>query len=263
MAKGHILAVNDAEAKRLVGSVMWTEKYRERLQALVGGDGLPTSAAKALPAERVLLMEPCHSGLDALGYTMYRDGVSYGFFVTVVGANPRSSTNKFQLSLYGYNADQMPAEGTLIGTSDPIPVVSHPADWYEPLKKITRLINEDSASVSFGNPYLDQDLRGPYPDGVMLGLWYIKLEPHVYAPYHYYDLRVEYTATTMTGLTEVHCDLTFDLPGLIPTVATDIDYRPSSFAWQAGTVATCLDFIDVGYGIIRATSRNMQVNLND
>ena len=279
--EGGFLAGGPKTAGRIGDSVKWTEQYAERVEGLLQAAPAPHPPAKAVPAIRCLLLQDCYDGEDALALPVGRDkNPVNAFMVSVIGDNSFSSDNSFKLQLSGtagatyspYGIQLTPPTYTVIGLSGVIPVVSKAIDLYAPLNKIDPQINYNTCSVILGNPYIDDDLiqnsQGVYTDqdsqrpAVLLGLWFIEFDAYLYQNYQNLQLSVVIDADCqMFGLTNILVEPGIDVPGVQTTLVTDLFYRPATYAWSAGTVVTCIDFLDIGYGIIGGSTRSLNVTV--
>lgn len=251
-----VIAAEPRDIERIGVSVSWTEKYRYRLQALLETPPYTQQVHKLPPATRVFLLEDCWGGQSALGLPIGRNGADYGWYISVVGKNTIPSDNKFKLKLTGQPNDITlpPVE---IGTSDYLSVVSQPEEWYAALLPINRLISGENTTIALGNPYKNVDLVNG--DEWPLGVWYVNFDDTLFKDFATLSLEAIASAGDIVGLTQIHVERSFDLLDPTPVLVTDIDYRNIKFAWQCGTIVTCFDFMDIGYGIVRGTSRNLEI----
>lgn len=272
-----LISMTEAQLKRTDGAVKWVETYRDRLMALL--DAKPPSdslEAKTQPPIRCLLLQDCYNGSDALACPLGRDGINYGFMITVLGDNQLQTSNSFKIRLYGTKLSDAPITSgdiVTIGTSGVISVISQPSDWLAPLQKITPQLDFTTFILNFGNPYYSEDLVLPFlgqqsdvslPSSAnplpstMLGTWFLRIDPNLFPQYG--DLNIDIILdndTSLIGLTALGVEKIYDLVGTDLTVVTDTMYRTASYPWQKGTIVQCIDFMDIGYGIIGGQTRSM------
>lgn len=262
------LAASEEQSARLVRSVRFTEEYRDRFIALLS----PTLRREAPAAQkpvRGILLQNAFDGNDALMCLVGRSLSSLpGWLVSLVGVNQFPTTsNQFQLKLSGgtLQPDGVTYVYTVIGTnSAPINCCSTALDVFNALLTISG-IDGNSLSVGLGNPYYDFDLL-VYGDVVppsrvgdapasYIGAWYIQIGTLL----GYDTLVLEVVNAAMSSLTNVVVQKMADILDTETTVVTDCSYRTSSFPWQVGSIASCLDYADIGYGILSSTARTIDV----
>jgi hypothetical protein len=213
-----------------------------------------------------------YGGKDGAIQLIGRNNTDKSFYLEIVGKNPKVTANTFSLRLSGMMYDAAGELGVplIIGESSTISCVSTSYDLAQAMYSIDRVrLNEGTLSIGLGNPLFDdslevygdvvaasieEDTQIRTPASYFLGAWYINF-PQALFPYDALKLEVPTDGANITGLTQIRCSETYDLLSPEVTLATDIDYRTKDYPWQAGTIATCLDFGDIGYGIIRSTSR--------
>lgn len=267
------LSVSDMEALRLKSSVIWTERYRDRVQSLLSGSPERADFKKNGPV-RGLLLQNIFGGREGLMCLMGRDPNSIGFMVNIVGINQFPTTsNQFKLRLSG---GKIQDDGSVIWTqigdkSSFINCVSTASEFQTALLTInTRLLTPENVSVGLGNPYFNPDLvlytdpvdpvvKAPVLDDDIpasyLGCWYIQFDTAL----DYDDLKLEIVDQTITSLSNVIVSRIFDLIDTETTIVTDVAYRTPAYPWQVGTIATCVDYADCGYGIIFSTARTLDI----
>ena len=260
--------------ERIAASVKFTEDYNLRLQGLLT-DNPQASRPTLFPQPvRGFLLQDVYGGQDGAMQLIGRDGTNSAFLVELVGQNITPSSNTFQLQLSGQK--YIPNSTTLdvpvtIGTSSVINAVASNFDVMAALFSIARtVLNCTNVFVGLGNPIFARELEvygnvvpatlAPtyLPQSFLLGLWHIFIPTACFPDYDVLTLTT--VNPVITGLTQVRTKSCLDLLSPEITVVTDIDYRTQAYPWQAGTIATCLDFSDIGYGIIRSTSRNMSLS---
>lgn len=268
--QGRFLAVTENQEARLTQSVIWTEAYRDRVQALLEGSPDIPDFKQNKPV-RGILLQNIYGGQDGLMTLLGRDQTSLSFMVSLVGVNqfPRTN-NQFKLKLSGGTyGDDGRVTWTVIGTTDFINCVCTADAFFEKLLTITD-ISPDLVSVGLGNPYyhpdlvmydpLDDSMIAPVLDtdfpGSYLGCWFINFAAPLPG---YRTLKLEIDSPTITSLTNIICYQVYDLISTETTVVTDVSYRTQAYPWQVGSIVSCLDYADCGYGIISATARSFSV----
>lgn len=264
-----ILSGSKEAGVRLTNSTMWVEQYKDRMQQLLQDPAAEQSAKVGSPV-RALLLQDCYDGQDALAIEIGRDvdnPNSYAHMVVLVGDNNLNSENKFQLELFGF--DREVQDLVSIGQTGALKQFGSMSDFYDGLFTIPEL-NKENTAVLLGNPYYNDDLleygsvqqeNDGKPKSSLLGLWYITIDNESFKEkYSHLVIKPLYgEESTILGPTSIAVEKTLDLLASETTLITDIYYRPRQYAWQAGTIATCLDFNDIGYGIIGASARNLNV----
>lgn len=257
---GGFIAASDKEIGRVRTSVHFTEEYGNKLIQTLNKAPYEQNTQKVPPAVRLLLVEDCHSGGEALAYMIGRDGTTSGTVVSLVGDNSDTQLiqhpdNKFRLKLEGV----VSGVSTDLGTTDAIRFTASTEEVLAAFEPLHPRISPATLSVFFGCIYESPDMVNSTKYN--LGLWYIYLNPELFPEYQELRLTPVVGDGDIVGLVQVQCQTTFDLLDPEPTYVTDIDYRPPEFAWRGGTIVTCLDFADCGYGVIRSSGRLLQLDL--
>lgn len=268
------LSVSEMEALRLKSSVIWTERYRDRVQALLYGSPDRPALRNNGPV-RGILLQNVFGGQDGLMCLIGRDPQSISFMVSIVGVNQfPTTTNKFKLKLSGGRVgdDGILGSWEEIGTTPAfINCVTTATKFQEKLLPLSRLLTPENVSVGLGNPYFNPDIVlytdpsdpnvvPPAPDTTdvpasYLGLWYIQFD----TAFGFNGLKLEVVEQTVSSITHVVCNRIFDIIDVETTIVTDVAYRTPAYPWQIGAIATCMDYSDCGYGIVSATSRTLDV----
>ena len=263
-----IVAASDGELERIANAVHFTEEYKDRVKGLFTDYPATYRPTRSSQPVRGILLQNVYEGKDGAIQLIGRDNINKSFYLEIVGRNPKVSANTFSLRLSGmlYNDAGELGEPIVIGESSTISCISTAYDLAQAMYSIDRVrLNEGTLSIGLGNPLFDNSLEvygdvvpanieQETPASCFLGAWYINFPQQLF-PYDALKLEVPLEGINITGLTQIRCTETLDLLSPEVTLATDIDYRTKDYPWQAGTIATCLDFGDVGYGIIRSTSR--------
>ncbi len=273
-----LVAASAKDIARMSSSIKWTEDYRERINQILDQSPLAQSVAKLAPPVRAILLQDCFEGKDAMALVVGRDNVTYGFYVELIGQNFIPTTNKFKLKILGQPptpANNLTPEPVELGTTGLIKASATADDMWQALSLIDTRLNRDNLVVMIGNPFSHDDLfanggavvepqttNEPFTErNFPTGVWFIYIETPAFR--EFVDMSIEIVVdeeSHIGGLTNITIKKSFDLPSPEMTPVKDIDCRSEDFPWQAGTIVTCLDFADVGYGIIRSTARNMQVS---
>lgn len=259
-----LVSATQSQISRYDSSTRWTEQYKDRVKALLEGTPAGPSFQQNRPIRGILLQD-VYGGQDGLMSVIARDGNSQAYLISIVGINtypnptPLVPLNPFQLQLSG----TLDGTTSVICTTAPISSVSTATDVQSAIIASSRLAI--TVSVGLGNPYFDPRLfiygnvvapqaDGDYPASY-LGMWYIKFDDNL----GFDSLSLAIVNQTATTLSNVVCTPILDL--LSPGVeqVTDGAYRTSAYPWQAGSIVTCLDYSDIGYGIISSTARTIDV----
>ena len=281
------LATDETGAGRVETSVIFTEEYMDRIQGLFTDIPAGSPAYRSPAPVRGVLLQNVWGGQDGLMQLIGRDGVTSAFWVEIVGKNLSPTTNAFKLRLVGTNTDPEDPTNTAsetIGESLPIPFLTPAIELPSLLLPISDLLTPENITVGIGNPYFSTDLLvygdvipavaaqpakpGPPPvpavDAVppssLIGVWYVRIDSNVFPQYDLVTLEAFLDdQAKITGLSAISCRPTLDLLSTETTIVTDCDYRTEAYPWQVGTIASCLDYTDVGFGIIRSTFRNFSI----
>lgn len=272
-----ILGANKKGIQRVETSVRFTEEYTDRFKALL--NNLPRSSpGKVVTAVRGILLQNVYGGNDGLMLPIYRqaprdeNGLLYrpkNFMIQIVGENNSViPDNTFKLKLSGATRD--PDTGntsfTEIGTTTALSMNSTASDVLDALVLLLQInpaFGYVNISVAVGNPYFDFDLVSYGDDNIdsedglgksYPGLWYVSFDPRLLPQYDY--LVLDAGAVTVTSLTSVIVTPTYELVATETTVVTDVYNRTKDYPWQIGTIVSCLDYADVGYGIVASSYRN-------
>jgi hypothetical protein len=247
------LAGSAKSGDRITTSVKWTETYKDRVQTLLGS-GAAYSPTRSNSAIRAILLQDCWGGKKALALPVGRNpGSTQGFVISVLGNNEETSKNTFKLQVL--DGDKV------ISTSNIIPQISTNTEMAKLFTAGTsRAIGPE---IYLGNPFDDEELI-EYGDvkvkdnikSTLLGLWYVYIDKSVADSTLNMQVFLD-EETNLTGLTAISCEKTEEILYSEITFVTDIDYRPETYCWKKGTIVTCLPFDDIGYGIIRGSSRDM------
>lgn len=281
-----IFAVNQSQADRITESVRFTESYQDRIKRDIGTTPISRPSDKSVHPVRVILMQDCYANRDALAREIYRDDKNFCTIVSLVGElNPADRTSTFKLQLFGISLD---GSATLIGTSGLIKAVSSINDLYDPLSSIdpANPISPENTWITLGNPYYDDELISygsvvpasdvtadelttHIPASSPIAMWAIQFDQTLYGhrgvdkrdsngpTYSSLELRAFLDdETRLSGLLGIVVAQSPDLISSSTTVVTDIYGRTPQYPWQAGTIAVCLDFADIGFGIIGNAPRN-------
>lgn len=263
-----ILNVSKRDADRLAEAVHFTEDYRERLKTLFPDSPPGQRHLRSPQPVRGILLQNIYDGKSGAIQLIGRDNVRSAFYIELVGRNPQVTANTFQLQLSGVTLapDQSIESQTIIGISSPISCTATAPDLADAMTTADRTkLTRSTMTVGLGNPLAAYELQ-PYGDvivpesaadpfGYFAGIWYLHIPQELY---DFDELHLDPVNVQITGITMIRVQRSFDLLSPDITIATDIDYRTKDYPWQAGTIATCLDFPDVGYGIIRSTSREIE-----
>lgn len=258
-----ILAGGKRAGERIVTSVKFTEEWGQRLKGNLGTD--PGSPSYRLPGPiRGILLQDVYNNQSGLMQIVGRDGVTFGFMIEILGINQFPQTNnKFRLRLKGIS--DTPSGTTVIGESVPISMLNTSATIQAGILSLSRLLSPENVIISLGNPVYDNDLQLYSPvvppqlvtdiAASYVGSWYVEFQADVF-PFDDLLLEVffDQTATT-TGLTNMRVYKTLDTVTAETEIVTDCHNRSSAYPWQAGTMVMCLNFPDIGYGILNGTSR--------
>lgn len=270
-----LLSVSERGVGRITDSVQFTESYQDRIKRLIGVTPQPSQGQKFNQPIRAILLQDCYGGQDALAVEISRNDKDTCTLVSLVGDFGAASTaNTFKLQLFATNIlyGEPAPQPTLIGTSGLINALSGPNDLYAPLSKIDSQLDSSNTWITLGNPYSDDNLV-PYgnvvpasadennvitPAKSYISMWAIQIDPTVYGG-AFTNLVLQPfidSECRLSGLLGVTSQASIDLCSPETTVVSDIYYRTQQFPWQAGTIVTCLDFGDIGYGIIGNAPRN-------
>lgn len=279
-----LLSVSERGSGRITDSVIFVETYKDRLQRLIGTSPGVLPANKSVQPIRAILLQDCYGNQDALAVEISRNGRDFCTIISLVGAYATADkTSTFKLQLFGVVTDRFgQTTRTLIGTSDVINVLSGPNDLYAPLAMIdpSNPITPQNTWITLGNPYVDDKLiqygnvaeaftsvdpvtSEPiyHPNSSPIAMWAIQMDQTMYSPNFY---RLELlpfldNTTRLIGVLGITAAISPDLISPETTVVTDIYGRTQQYPWQAGTIVTCLDYADIGYGIIGNAPRNLNV----
>lgn len=259
------IAADADDLSRIADSVHFTEAYKDRVMGLLGQRPTDNIRRSNMPV-RGILLQNVYGGQDGLISLLGRDQSVKAWLVSLVGVNTFPITaNQFQLQLTGimYDPDTGAPTPTVIGTSDVINCCSTAATLQTAMMSVSRLWTGESLSVGLGNPYLDVDLQvygdvvAPVLDSDLpasyTGSWFIQIDDLL----GYQDLQLTVVNQTISSLTNVIVYPIFDIISAATEVATDCSYRTQDYPWQVGTIVTCVDYADVGYGILSATARTI------
>lgn len=260
-----LVSATSSQINRYDASTRWTEQYKDRVKALLESTPNGPTFQQNRPIRGILLQD-VYGGQDGLMSVIARDGGTQAYLISIVGINtypnptPLIPLNPFQLQLSGTDADGVTS---IICTTAPISSVSTASDVQSAIVASSRLTIV--VSVGLGNPYFDPRLfqygnvvapqaDGDYPASY-LGMWYIKFDDNL----GFDSLSLAVVNQTATTLSNIVCIPILDL--LSPGVeqVTDTSYRTKDYPWQAGSIVTCLDYSDIGYGIISSTARTIDV----
>jgi hypothetical protein len=256
--------------ERIATSVKFTEEYKDRVKGLLADSAQPTRPTLFPQPVRGILLQDVWGGQDGAMQLIGRDGTNKAFIVEIVGKNYNPTENTFQLQLSGQKYvpnSSVLSDPVVIGTSNKINCVASNFEVMDALFAIApKVLNCTNVFVGLGNPIYARELEvygkvkpatERLPQSYLLGLWHIFIPAACFADFAVLTLAT--VKPSITGLTQVRTRSCLDLLSPEITVVTDMDYRTEAYPWQAGTIATCLDFSDIGYGIIRSTSRNLEI----
>ena len=268
-----MLAASDSDVGRIITSVHFTEQYMERVKSLFGEQ--PAGERQKPPPQpiRGVLLQDVYDGQDGLMQLIGRDEGDSSFFIQIVGQNLKDTTNTFKLQLTGVLiAEDGTETQTVISLSAPLSCTISSFDLAVAIKGLSRVLTADNVSVGLGNPTYDEDLQvygsvvdrvvKPYsPPASYVGAWFVDIDATPFFPAYDYLLldAVQDSDTTMNSLTAVVCTRVKDLLTPETELVTDVHNRTQAYPWQAGSIVVCMDFADIGYGIVSSTSRNMEI----
>lgn len=273
-----VMYTTPKQRERIVDGIRWTEEYKDRLKGLLELQSPVAQAGRTNQPVRALLLQDCYDGKDALAVQLGRDGIHSGFLVSILGDNNLSYTqvspNNFTLKIIGIKQNLVtandPADFVTLGVTSPIAFNANEDVFVTAFSKLDSRFSFENMQVLFGNPYIDSNLipygniRSVTIDRVAtlaspVGVWLIVINDNALPEYVAFDIQLE--EVNASSLSGVSVEEIFDLPISDTTVVTDIDYRTRQYSWQAGTIVTCLDFMDIGLGIIRSSTRNLNTTV--
>lgn len=260
-----------------INAVQFVRQFGNQLKTMIGMPSDTPLNPGLRPPIVVSLLQPLSGGEEGLGLILERATVKNAFAVDLFGYYNLTPTFKFKLKVhsfpYGPDGNVLVNQGTVLATTGPIQIDTATADTVRDALIATGAFATADIHVGGGNLITDPNLvnnealrwniQTIQPNTLQkdvfsfAGKWFITFKAKRFVPV---CLAVEplrengqaFAETSIQAVVSVRSTL---VSSGMTELVRDIHMVPVTGPLVGGTVCACIDFPQIGYGILTAGTR--------